>query len=80
MFDKMRITLDTSTGKEWVSHLKGLRTNFEKPYLTEAPWLILIFKQPYTLLPDGRKRNNYYYDISAAIATGFLLAAIQVSL
>lgn len=66
-------------GKEWVSHLKGLRTNFEKPYLTEAPWLVLVFKQPYTLMPDGRKRNNYYYDISSSIATGFLLAAIHTA-
>lgn len=31
--------------RQWVTDLKPLKTNFVKEYLTDAPYLILIFKQ-----------------------------------
>ncbi|KAB7502768.1 hypothetical protein Anas_01597 [Armadillidium nasatum] len=62
---------------QWTLDLKGLRTNWEKEYLTEAPWLILVFRQAYFPLEDGKRRNHYYNEISTAIATGLLLAAVQ---
>ena len=49
-----------------------------KEYLTEAPWLILIFKQVHGFKQNGQKKIHYYNEISVSIATGFLLAAIQV--
>ncbi|XP_066974790.1 iodotyrosine deiodinase [Macrobrachium rosenbergii] len=64
-------------GNQWVNDLKALKTNWVKDYLTEAPWLILIFKQTYGLLPDGRKRNHYYHEISTALAGGIMLSAIH---
>lgn len=64
-------------GKQWVADLKALKTTWKKEYLTEAPWILLIFKQPYTPLPDGRKVNHYYHEISTSISCGILLAAIQ---
>ncbi|XP_068218397.1 iodotyrosine deiodinase [Palaemon carinicauda] len=64
-------------GAQWVKDLKALKTNWVKEYLTEAPWLILIFKQTYGLMPDGRKRNHYYHEISTALAGGIMLAAIH---
>lgn len=67
------------TGNQWLKDLKGLRTGWVKEYLTTAPWLILVFKQAYGILPDGRKRNHYYHEISTAIAGGILLSAIHVS-
>lgn len=45
-----------------------------------APYLILIFKQTYGILPDNRKRTHYYSEISVSIACGVLLAALQVKL
>ncbi|ROT67757.1 putative iodotyrosine dehalogenase 1 [Penaeus vannamei] len=62
---------------QWVQDLKALRTSWVKEYLTEAPWLILVFKQTYGMLPDGRKRNHYYHEISTALAGGILLSAIH---
>ncbi|RXG70997.1 Iodotyrosine deiodinase 1 [Armadillidium vulgare] len=50
-----------------------------KEYLTEAPWLILIFRQAYFPLPDGKRRTHYYNEISTAISAGILLAAIQIN-
>ncbi|KAK7071901.1 hypothetical protein SK128_006369 [Halocaridina rubra] len=64
-------------GSQWVNDLKGLRTTWVKEYLTEAAWIILVFKQTYGILPDGRKRNHYYHEISTALAGGILLSAIQ---
>lgn len=67
-------------GKKWTTDLKPLRTNWIKEYLTEAPYLILVFKQSYGLKPDGTKKNHYYNEQSLSIAVGFLLAAIHVSI
>lgn len=44
-----------------------------------APYLILIFKQIYGKLPNGKKKTHYYNEISVSIACGILLAALQVS-
>ena len=65
-------------GKQWVADLKAFKTTWTKEYLTEAPWILLIFKPPYSPLPDGRKVNHYYHEISTSICCGILLAAIQV--
>lgn len=56
------------------------RTNWIKEYLDTAPYLILIFKQVYGMLPDGKKKTHYYNEISVSIACGILLAALQVCL
>lgn len=66
-------------GNVWVNDLKPLKTNWIKPYLTDAPYLICIFKQIYGIKENGKKKVHYYNEISVAIATGLLLAAIQVS-
>nr|XP_056709252.1 iodotyrosine deiodinase 1 [Euleptes europaea] len=64
-------------GYRWVNDLKRLRTNWIKEYLDTAPYLILIFKQVYGMLPDGKKKTHYYNEISVSIACGILLAALQ---
>uniref|UniRef100_A0A8C9FLV1 Iodotyrosine deiodinase n=1 Tax=Pavo cristatus TaxID=9049 RepID=A0A8C9FLV1_PAVCR len=65
-------------GDRWVNDLKRLRTNWIKEYLDTAPYLILIFKQVYGRLPNGKKKTHYYNEISVSIACGMLLAALQV--
>ena len=67
-------------GPQWVSDLSKLRTTWEKPYLETAPVIIVVFKQMYTVLPDGTRRNHYYNEISASISVGILLAALTVGL
>lgn len=56
------------------------RTNWIKDYLDAAPYLILIFKQTYGILPNNNKKTHYYNEISVSIACGILLAALQVTL
>lgn len=62
---------------EWLEDLKPLQTDWKKPFLEIAPYLIVVFKKAYDILPDGTKRNNYYVNESVGIACGFLLAAIH---
>ena len=64
--------------KEWVDDLKPLKTNWIKEYLTQAPVLILVFKQTYHFNGDGVKKYHYYNEFSTSIATGILLCALQV--
>ncbi|XP_055043849.2 iodotyrosine deiodinase [Misgurnus anguillicaudatus] len=64
-------------GDNWVHDLKRLRTNWVKEYLDIAPYLILIFKQTYGVLPNGKKKTHYYNEISVSISCGILLAALQ---
>lgn len=61
----------------WLEDLKPLQTDWQKPFLETAPYLIIVFKKAYDILPDGSKRNNYYVNESVGIACGFLLAAIH---
>ena len=63
--------------EEWLQDLRPLQTDWKKPFLETAPYLIIIFKKAYDLLPSGEKRNNYYVTESVGIACGLLLTAIH---
>jgi iodotyrosine deiodinase len=63
--------------QEWLDALAPLGTDASKPFLENAPYLIAIFAESYSLLPDGRKVKNYYVQESVGIATGFLIAALH---
>ena len=64
-------------GSEWLDALAPLGTDADKPYLTDAPWLIVIFGQRKGGLNAGDAKQNYYVTASVGIATGFLLAALH---
>lgn len=62
--------------EEWLDDLKAIGTDWNKPFLEKAPWLIVVFKKAYDLV-NGEKRNNYYVNESVGLACGFLLTAIH---
>lgn len=64
-------------GDEWIKALEPIGTGWEKPHLTTAPWLIVIFAQRYGEFDDGTRYKNYYVPESVGIATGFLIAALH---
>lgn len=64
-------------GAEWIAALSHLGTDWEKPFLETAPWLIAIFGQRYGTSPDGGKVKHYYVPESVGIASGFLIAALH---
>jgi len=63
--------------ENWLNDIKPLQTDWQKPFLETAPYLIVVFKKAYDVLPDGTKRNNYYVNESVGLACGFLLTAIH---
>ena len=63
--------------KEWLEDLNQFGTNWEKPFLEEAPYLIIVFRKIYDLDEKGSQRKNYYVNESVGIASGFLLAALH---
>ena len=62
--------------EEWLTALEPFGTDWHKPFLEVAPWLIVVFRIDYGLEGD-RKIKHYYVNESVGIATGFLLAALH---
>ena len=62
--------------KEWLKDLNKFATNWEKPFLEEAPAIIVIFRQSYDHRGNTKKKN-YYVSESVGIACGFLIAALH---
>jgi len=62
---------------EWLDDLKPMGTDWEKPFLEIAPYLIIVFKRPFEYESDGKKRQNYYVNESVGLAAGMLITAIH---
>ncbi|WP_420593471.1 nitroreductase family protein [Deinococcus sp.] len=62
---------------EWRSALAPLGTDAVKTHLTDAPWLIAVFREKFGVRQDGSHIKNYYTAESTAIAAGLLIAAIH---
>ncbi len=63
--------------EEWLKDLEKFATNWHKPFLETAPYLIIVFKKIYDVDEDGTKHTNYYVQESVGIAAGLLITAIQ---
>ena len=63
--------------KEWLDDLNQFGTDWSKPFLEEAPYLIVVFSKKFDINDDGTKRKNYYVSESVGIASGLLLAALH---
>ena len=64
-------------GDEWLKALEPIGTGADKPHLTVAPWLIVVFAERWGVTTDGTRYKNYYVPESVGIATGFLIAALH---
>ena len=62
--------------ERWKRDLEPLGTDWNKPFLEDAPWLVIVFKRVYEM-EDGVKHNNYYVNESVGIACGFFLTALH---
>jgi len=72
-----RESYESRMSEEWLDDIKALQTDWQKPFIEVAPYLIVVFKKAYDLNTSGSKRNNYYVTESVGLACGFLLAAIH---
>ena len=62
--------------EEWLEDLKPFNTDHIKPFIENAPGLIIVFKHSYEKVENGRK-SNYYVNESVGIAVGMLLTALH---
>jgi nitroreductase len=62
---------------EWREALAPLGTDWRKPFLEAAPWLVVLFAQRWGRGADGAKRKHYYVQESCGIAAGLFIAALH---
>lgn len=67
----------TRMPQAWKDALEPLGTDWQKPYLDDVPWIVVLFAQLYGLEPDGTKRKHYYVPESCGIAAGLFIAALH---
>lgn len=63
--------------QEWLDALQPLGTDWRKPFLDTAPYLIAVFLQPFGVTETGEQVKQYYALESVGIATGFLIVALH---
>ena len=65
------------TPKEWLNAVRPMGTNAEKPYLTLAPWIVVLFEEVHRIDESNSIEKNYYVKESVGIACGLFIAALQ---
>lgn len=75
--EEERISYESRMSEEWREDLKPFATDWQKPFLEIAPYLIIVFKRAYEFEIGGKKHQNYYVNESVGLACGFLLTAIH---
>lgn len=76
-----RDTYERRMSDEWREALAPLGTDWHKPHLESAPYLIIVFAQAYGLKPNAEgeptRVKHYYVAESVGIAVGLLLASLH---
>ena len=63
--------------KEWLDALAPLGTDWKKPFLEIAPWIVVVFEELYGVNEDGSLCKNYYVKESVGMACGIFIAALH---
>ena len=61
----------------WREVLQPLGTDAVKEHLTDAPWVVVLFRQSTRLRPHGEWGPTYYSNESCGIAAGMFIHAIH---
>ena len=61
----------------WREVLQPLGTDAVKEHLTDAPWVVVLFRQSKRLRPNGEWGPTYYSSESCGIAAGMFIHAIH---
>lgn len=80
--EEEKINYESRMSAEWLAALAPLGTDWHKPHLEDAPYLIVVFRQAYgvTINPDTgaeERVKHYYTEESVGIAVGLLLASLH---
>jgi len=72
-----RESYDRRMPRQWLDALEPIGTNWEKPFLEIAPYLVVVFRIDWEMVGEKRVKN-YYPAESAGLACGFFLMACHV--
>jgi iodotyrosine deiodinase len=75
--EEERRSYESRMPNDWLEALRPLGTDWRKPHIEDAPFVIVVFEQAYGVRPDGGKIKHYYVRESVGIAVGFLLASLH---
>lgn len=70
-------TYQSRMPEAWKEVLDPLGTDHIKPHLTDAPWIVVLFKQTKRLRSNGEMGPTYYSVESCGIAAGMFISAIH---
>ena len=70
-------TYQSRMPEAWKEVLDPLGTDHIKPHLTDAPWIVVLFKQTKRLRSNGEMAPTYYSVESCGIAAGMFISAIH---
>lgn len=75
--EEERKSYEGRMSEEWLNDLAPLGTDWRKPFLEIAPWIIVVFRKAWESSSSGKKSNTYYSIESTGIACGMLITAIH---
>jgi nitroreductase len=77
--EEERRSYESRMPNEWLEALRPLGTDWRKPHIEDAPYVVVVFEQAYGRRADGSKIKHYYVKESVGIAVGLLLASLHVA-
>jgi nitroreductase len=72
-----RANYESRFPERWVEALSPLGVDWQKPFLEDSPFLIVVFKEAHGFDALGSKVTHYYVNESVGIACGILIAALH---
>jgi len=63
--------------EEWAEVLEPLGTDHIKEHITDAPWVVVMFRHSKRKRPNGKMAPTYYSQESCGIAAGLFISAIH---
>jgi len=75
--EEERITYNRRMPEAWAEVLAPLGTDAVKAHLTDAPWVVVLFKQKKRMRENGEWGPTYYATESCGIAAGLFINAIH---
>ena len=75
--EEERKTYSKRMPEAWSEVLAPLGTDAIKPHLTDAPWVVVLFKQKKRQRPNGDLGPTYYATESCGIAAGMFIQSIH---
>jgi nitroreductase len=63
---------------EWREALAPLGTDWHKPFLEIAPWIVIVFEETFQIDANGARLKSYYAKESVGIACGLFVVAVHL--